>query len=471
MDQRGPLQPDGRRLAAALLLLLAAFLSSARAVTREEASYIAHRQLVAISEAGEDGVGVGEDGELPSDLEMDDKAAAGGKTFANGRLRRAYIGLQAWRKAFYSDPKNFTSNWVGTDVCSYNGVVCAQALDDANATVVAGIDLNGADIAGYLPPELGLLTDLAFFHINSNRFCGIIPKSMARLTILYEFDVSNNRFVGVFPYVVLEMVSVKYVDIRFNEFEGELPPALFDKEYDAIFVNSNRFVGPIPENIGNSTASVIVFANNKFVGCIPKSIGRMAKTLDEIIFLNNTLDGCMPLEIGMLKNTTVVDVSGNGLVGSLPKELSGCSKIEQLDVSRNVLTGVVHEAICELPALVNFSFASNFFESESAPCMPSDKSEVNLDDANNCLGTLRPAQKTALQCAPVLARPVDCSTHTCAGYTTPAKASPPEEAAMPPIIGPVKPSYPVAAPEPSVLPPIVGPARGSPPPPPKEEPV
>ncbi|KAG0462586.1 hypothetical protein HPP92_021062 [Vanilla planifolia] len=36
--------------------------------------------------------------------------------------------------------------------------------------VVSGVDLNGADIASYLPAELGLLTDDALIHINSNRF-------------------------------------------------------------------------------------------------------------------------------------------------------------------------------------------------------------------------------------------------------------------------------------------------------------
>jgi hypothetical protein len=120
--------------------------------------------------------------------------------------------IQAWKHAIYSDPKNFTGNWVGQDVCSYTGVFCAQALDDNSATTVAGIDLNGGDIAGYLPPELGLLTDIALFHINSNRFCGIIPDTFSRLTILHELDVSNNRFVGLFPKVVLQLSALKYVD-------------------------------------------------------------------------------------------------------------------------------------------------------------------------------------------------------------------------------------------------------------------
>ncbi|KAG8090458.1 hypothetical protein GUJ93_ZPchr0011g28288 [Zizania palustris] len=417
-----------RRLGVALLLLVAvcslSVFSSVGAVSSVEESYIVHRQLMAMKEAGG-----GAAGDLPADFEFDDRVGVG--TFPNPRLRHAYIALQAWRRAFYSDPKGYTANWVGNDVCSYNGVVCVEALDDPKIMVVAGIDLNGADIAGYLPPELGLLTDLAFFHINTNRFCGIIPKSMSRLSLLHEFDVSNNRFVGFFPFVVLEMATLKYLDIRYNNFEGDLPPALFDKDFDAIFVNSNRFVGYIPENLGNSTASVIVFANNAFVGCIPKSIGRMVNTLDEISFLNNKLDGCVPMEIGYLHNTYAIDVSGNAFVGTLPVTLSNITKLEQLDVSRNVFTGIVHEAICELPALVNFSFAFNFFNSESAPCMPSENANVTLDDRSNCLGSLRPAQKTTLQCAPVLARPVDCSKHVCAGYPTPSKPSEPEK---PPLI-------------------------------------
>ncbi|KAK7832504.1 leucine-rich repeat extensin-like protein 2 [Quercus suber] len=74
--------------------------------------------------------------------------------FENPSLRQAYIALQAWKSAIYSDPLNFTANWVGSKVCSYKGVYCAQSPTNDSHRVVAGIDLNHADIAGYLPPEL-----------------------------------------------------------------------------------------------------------------------------------------------------------------------------------------------------------------------------------------------------------------------------------------------------------------------------
>ncbi|KAI6688208.1 hypothetical protein NL676_025036 [Syzygium grande] len=215
-----------RRCLLLALLLFSSYFTFASCLSTAEASLIARRQLLALRE----------NAELPSNYEY---LVDVNETFANSRLRRAYIALQAWKKVVYSDPLNTTRNWVGPSVCEYNGVFCSPALDDPNLSVVAGVDLNGADIAGYLPPELGLLGDLALFHINSNRFCGVIPESFEKLTILYELDVSNNR-------------RRTYLDIRYNDFEGKLPPQLFDKDFDAIFLNNNRFTSTIPENFGNS---------------------------------------------------------------------------------------------------------------------------------------------------------------------------------------------------------------------------
>jgi hypothetical protein len=87
--------------------------------------------------------------------------------FEKPRLWQAYIAFQAWKSTIFSDPFNFTANWNGSAICSYTGVYCAPSRADASLRVVVGIDLNHADIAGYLPPELGLLADLALFHLNS----------------------------------------------------------------------------------------------------------------------------------------------------------------------------------------------------------------------------------------------------------------------------------------------------------------
>jgi hypothetical protein len=213
---------------------------------------------------------------------------------------------------------NFTSNWAGPNVCAYNGIYCAPRPSDG-ALVVAGIDLNHADIAGPIPADLPLgVPDLALLHLNSNRFCGVLPDTLLHLRLLHELDLSNNRFVGAFPAVVLALPSLRYLDLRFNDFEGPISPPLFDRPLDAILLNSNRLRGPIPANLGNSPASVLVLAHNRLGGCIPPSIGRMAATLNEIALIDDDLTGCVPPQVGLLRKVTVFDVSGNHLQGPLP---------------------------------------------------------------------------------------------------------------------------------------------------------
>ncbi|XP_011019699.1 PREDICTED: leucine-rich repeat extensin-like protein 3 isoform X1 [Populus euphratica] len=377
--------------------------------------------------------------------------------FDNPRLRSAYIALQAWKLAIISDPLNLTSNWVGSDVCSYTGVFCATSLDNSSIQTVAGIDLNHGDMAGHLVEELGLLTDIALFHVNSNRFCGKVPRSFKKLKLLYELDLSNNRFAGRFPYVVLDLPKLKYLDLRFNEFEGDLPKELFDKDLDAIFMNHNRFALELPDNFGNSPVSVIVLANNKFHGCFPTSLVNMSKTLNEVILMNNGLRSCLPREIGLLKKVTVFDASNNKLFGSLPDNIGEMESLELLNVAHNMLSGNIPGSVCLLPHLKNFSYAYNFFTGEPPACLDLE----NFDDGRNCLRN-RPKQRSTLQCKVFLSRPVKCEAFKCHKFDP---SPPPPPVTSPPYQSPPPPPPPPPCHEQPPPPPSPPPCHEQPPPP------
>ncbi|KAG9134690.1 hypothetical protein Leryth_001012 [Lithospermum erythrorhizon] len=342
--------------------------------------------------------------------------------FENTRLSQAYIALQSWKKAIFSDPFNFTANWNGPNVCSYGGVYCAPLPTDASMRVVAGIDLNHADIAGYLPNELGLLTDLALFHINSNRFCGVVPPSFKKLKLLFELDLSNNRFVGGFPEVVLSLPELKFLDLRFNDFEGPVPLELFNKKLDALFLNDNRFKFGIPQNLGNSPVSVLVFANNDLGGCIPASIGKMGKTLNEIILMNDNLTGCLPPQIGLLKKLTVFDVSFNNLQGPLPPSVGSMKSLEQLNVAHNRFTGVIPQGVCQLPSLQNFTYSFNYFTGEAPSCAAAfgpGKSGLSYNSKNCIPG--KSDQRSAKECSSEASKPYDCRKSSCFVNPNPPK--------------------------------------------------
>lgn len=326
----------------------------------------------------------------------------------NPRLFNAFIALQAWKHAITDDPRGFTSNWKGEQVCNYTGVYCAPAPDDNHITTVAGIDLNHAQISGYLPEELGLLKDLAVFHLNSNRFKGTVPKSFSHLRLLYELDISNNLFSGEFPSVVLNITSLRFLDIRFNKFKGSIPSELFNRNFDALFINNNDFNFTLPRNIGNSTVSVLVLANNNLQGCLPSSIGQMANTLNEIVLINSGLGSCIPDEIGLLTKLTVFDISSNNFVGSLPKSMGNMKRLEQLNVAHNQLSGHIPESICLLPRLRNFTYEDNYFVSEPYPCLKLR----NKNGEQNCIPE-RPKQRSLEECHAFYSHPVDCSAFGC----------------------------------------------------------
>ncbi|URD86957.1 Pollen-specific leucine-rich repeat extensin-like protein, partial [Musa troglodytarum] len=103
------------------------------------------------------------------------------------------------------------------------------------------INLNSADIIEYLPTKLGFLTDATLLHINSKRFYNIIPQNISYLKLLHELNANNNRFIDLFSDIALHLILLKYLDLQLNDLEGVLPPVLFDKEFNIIFLNNNSF--------------------------------------------------------------------------------------------------------------------------------------------------------------------------------------------------------------------------------------
>ncbi|GAY58248.1 hypothetical protein CUMW_185600 [Citrus unshiu] len=426
-----------------IFLVVSSFSSLCFALTKTEEAFIARRQALSLPK----------DGKLPNDFE--DQYDLKDKTFESHRMKMAYVGLQAFKKAIYSDPYNHTENWVGTDVCQYNGVLCDVFIDNQER-FVAMIDLNKAEIAAHLPPEMGWLLDLIYFHANTNRLCGIIPETFANMHRLEEFDVSNNRLVGPFPTVALTWKRNLYLDLRFNNFEGELPPELFQTGLDIIFLNHNWFRGSIPETIGESLARYIVLSSNNFTGCLPRSIGYM-KELQEIILMENQLSGCLPSEIGSgeYKNLTVFDIRSNKFHGSVPQSFANLNNIMRLDISDNLLTGFVSADICKLPHLLNFTFSNNFFQGMAMECISGSRDDVYFEEKGNCLAEME-YQKLPTECYPVVSKPVDCSKDECSWGGSPPStpsAPTPEPSTSTPAQEPKTPAPAPPTPTPSPPPP------------------
>ncbi|KAF9590849.1 hypothetical protein IFM89_038721 [Coptis chinensis] len=243
----------------------------------------------------------------------------GNKEELNRQICKAKVGTSN-SKAPLHDALRLVSNeiWpiyvrVGIAAILQNrvGVYCAPSVDNPIFRSSVGLPSTMLILLDSYPINSGLLSDLALFHVNSNRYCGILPLTLADLTLLHELDLSNNRFVGRFPKVVLSLPSLKYLNLRYNEFEGPLPSELFAKDLDAIFD---------------------VFR--------PPSIAKLVDSLEELLLINTNLSGCLTPEVGFLHKLRVLDVSFNNLVGPIPYSILGLAHLEQLDVAHDMMRGL-----------------------------------------------------------------------------------------------------------------------------------
>lgn len=327
--------------------------------------------------------------------------------FADLRLAVVYPIIQNFKKIITSDPLGITSTWVGSDICSYKGFYCESPPDNKSALALASIDFNGFQLsAPSLDGFIEQLPDLALFHANSNSFSGTISPNIAKLRYLYELDISNNQFSGPFPIAILGMPSLSFLDIRFNSFTGSVPPQLFVKDLDALFINNNNFMQRLPDNIGNSPVLYLTLANNRFFGPIPRGIAKAFFSLTEVLLLNNLLSGCLPYELGFLKEAVVLDAGNNQLTGPIPYSLGCLEKLEILNFAGNQLYGMVPEVVCALENLANFSLSNNYFTTVGPICMHLIKKGV-LDVSNNCIPGL-PFQRSVQECVSFFAKPRHC---------------------------------------------------------------
>ncbi|KAL3381181.1 hypothetical protein AABB24_001350 [Solanum stoloniferum] len=207
------------------------------------------------------------------------------------------------------DPKSLIlSSWspTSTDPCndSFEGIACNELGQ------VVNISLQGKDLTGKIPPEIGQLQSLSGLYLHFNKLHGVVPKEIANLTQLSD-----------------------------------------------LYLNVNNLSGVIPPEVGNmSSLQVLQLCYNQLTGSIPNQLGALKK-LSVLALQVNQLTGAIPASLGDLEMLTRLDLSFNNLFGSIPVKLADAPKLEVLDIRNNTLSGNVPQALKRLNE--GFQYANN----------------------------------------------------------------------------------------------------------------
>lgn len=110
--------------------------------------------------------------------------------------------------------------------------------------------MEGNNVAGTLPGDVGFLTDLTTIILSRQKIVGSIPDSYSSLSKLELVLLLENQLTGTFPEVLIGP-SIKYLDMGRNQFNGQLPSSISSTALTDLRFDSCQLTGAIPPEIAN----------------------------------------------------------------------------------------------------------------------------------------------------------------------------------------------------------------------------
>jgi Leucine-rich repeat (LRR) protein len=213
------------------------------------------------------------------------------------------------------------------------------------------------NLAGSLPPELGLLSDnLETIHLNGGphrAIGGSIPVELGHLSRLKEFRLANNVFTGSVPIEFGTLTSLELLDLSNNQLSSSLSTTIGQwVKLKELNLSRNQFSGTIPDEIGQATSLTRFIADgNMLSGPLPSEIGNLRK-LKTLSFANNQITH-IPPEIGSLGELEFLSGAINKLSGPLPSEVGSLLRLRSLNLAQNSLSGPIPDELSQLKSLVD----------------------------------------------------------------------------------------------------------------------
>ena len=267
-----------------------------------------------------------------------------------------------------------------------------EPLDDWHGITVSDgrvtkLDLEGNQLTGPIPTELGKLSSLTELQLYDNQLTGTIPTELGKLSSLTALDLGGNQLTGTIPSELGNLASLDWLDLFVNQLTGPIPSELGNlSNLTLLDLSGNQLTQTIPTELGQlSRLEQLILGHNQLTGAIPAALGQLTQ-LGGLSLHDNQLTGPIPSELGQLSELWQLRLENNQLTGEIPPQLGQLTQLHELDLRNNQLTGEIPAELGQLSQLQELNlFNLNELTGEIPPELGQLSQLQRLDLRNNQL--------------------------------------------------------------------------------------
>ncbi|XP_037429385.1 receptor-like protein EIX2 [Triticum dicoccoides] len=245
--------------------------------------------------------------------------------------------------------------------CGLNKSNTPTSLQHHNLTVLEELDLSYNPLNSSAAPNwFWNVTSLKSLHLDGCELTGVFPEELGNLTLLETFSIEGNNIKGMIPGTLKNMCNLRSLDFSNNNISGDitevidrLPNCSWNNLQELSLVGANLIGTALPFVSTLTSLNMLDVNWNQLSGSILVDIS-MLTNFTYLDLGNNNLSSPLPVEIGALKSLTYLDLGNSNLSGSLPVEIGVLTKLTTLVLQNNNLSGVISEG--HFAGLVNLKF-------------------------------------------------------------------------------------------------------------------
>ena len=208
-----------------------------------------------------------------------------------------------------------------------------------------------------IPEEVGELTEMKDFRINSNKVTGNLPESLYNLTKLENLYLQNNNITGSLSDKLGQLKELKqiYIDRNAN-MTGGIPAQIGQlTKLERINISQSGIGGSVPAEIGQCVALLQFMAfKTNLSGELP-NVWDLPQLQTVMMHTNPGLTGSLPASLGKLKplasgTAPSIQLYGCNFTGNIPESFATLpDATKQVHIYENKMSGVVPATVAAHP--------------------------------------------------------------------------------------------------------------------------